>query len=518
MKRLTDYATFSDAMEHFSSKCLWDLMDGDAVHLNIAHEAVDRHVGTNRVAIRVAHADGSDEVITFDELSRLSSRIANWLIAEGLKKGDRVAIMLDPSLPFYGCLFGAIKAGAIAVPLFTLFGIDAIKARVEDCGAKILIVCEEKMETAQQIDDLTVIVGNESFLRAVEAYSDTITTESHPRDLAIFQYTSGTSTGVPTAVRHNHLSIVYLMAAALYGTGIRPGDNFFCPSSPAWGHGLWHGTIAPLVLGVTTGTISGKFDAEILAKALQEYRINALSAAPTHFRLLNRFENKDNFQFQVTKISYTGEPLDSTTHDFIVAKFGIKPCSMYGTTEVGAVLVNFPGASDYEPLKGALGKPMPGMSLQIQSPDGRVCDVGEVGDIAVRRSGNWVLTKDLGFCDDNGYFYYQGRADDVIISAGWTMNAIEIEDTLLKHQLVNEAAVIGVPDELRGLIPKAFIVLENPTDAHKANIVEDLQKFVKTYLSLHEFPREIEFVPSLPKTPAGKVDRKNLRDREVVGA
>ena len=518
MKLLTDYTTVADANAHFSSGGLWDLMDGDAERLNIAHEAVDRHVGNNRIAIRVAHADGSDEEITFDRLSSLSSQIANWLIAEGVEKGDRVGIMLDPSLAFYGCLFGAIKAGAVAVPLFTLFGIDGIKARIEDCGAKILIVSEEKMETAQQIDNLKVYVGNEAFIRTVEAYPDTIELESNSRDLAIFQYTSGTSKGLPTAVKHNHLSIVYLMAAALYGTGIRQGDKFFCPSSPAWGHGLWHGTLAPLVLGITTGTISGKFDAEIFANALQKCRINALSAAPTHFRFLKRLKNIDEYQFEVTKLSYTGEPLDSTTHDFIAARFGTKPCSMYGTTEVGAVLVNFPGASDYDPLPGSLGKPMPGISMQIQTPGGRACEAGEVGNIMVCRSGNWVSTKDLGFCDESGYFYYRGRADDVIISAGWTMSAIEIEDILLKHEFVNEAAVIGVSDEMRGLIPKAFIVLNDPKDAERPNIVNELQEFTKNRLSLHEFPRAIEFVSCLPKTPAGKVDRKSLRDRDVIDA
>jgi acetyl-CoA synthetase len=252
MTRLTDYTSYADAHRHFSAAALWELFDGDRTSLNIAHECVDRHAGTDRVAVRIAHADGRDEAVTFRELSEWSARFAHFFAARGVAQGDRVAIMLEPSLAFYAALFGAIKRGAIAVPLFTLFGADGVRLRVEDCTPRILVTNAEKADTARGIEDLDVVVADDALLTSLAGYPSRCEVRSTPDDLAVFQYTSGTTRELPAAVRHTHRAIVVLMIAALYGTGIRPGDRFFCPSSPAWGHGLWHGTLAPLALGVTT--------------------------------------------------------------------------------------------------------------------------------------------------------------------------------------------------------------------------------------------------------------------------
>ncbi|HYB41404.1 MAG TPA: AMP-binding protein, partial [Candidatus Methylomirabilis sp.] len=276
MAKLTEFTSYADAHRHFSAEALWELFDGDRVRLNIAHECVDRHAGGGRVAVRVARADGGDEALSFDELARWSSRFAHWLAARGVAPGDRVAIMLEPSLAFYAALFGAIKRGAIAVPLFTLFGPDGVRLRVEDCGPRLLLTSPEKAGTARGIDGLDVVVADEALVTALTSHPDRWAVESRADDLAVFQYTSGTTRELPAAVRHTHRAIVVLMVAALYATGIRPGDRFFCPSSPAWGHGLWHGTLAPLALGVTTGTMAGKFDPVRMLRALQEYEITAL--------------------------------------------------------------------------------------------------------------------------------------------------------------------------------------------------------------------------------------------------
>ncbi len=160
------------------------------------------------------------------------------------------------------------------------------------------------------------------------------------------------------------------MFAALYGTGIRPGDEFFCPSSPAWGHGLWHGTLAPLALGVTTGTFAGRFDAVRLMKALQDYKITNISAAATHYRMMKNSGKAQDFAFSIKKLSYTGEPIDPATLEFIDQTFHVPACSMYGTTEIGVVLVNYPGAGDFVVKPGSLGKPVPGLKLEVQKPDG----------------------------------------------------------------------------------------------------------------------------------------------------
>ena len=183
---------------------------------------------------------------------------------------------------------------------------------------------------------------------------------------------------------------------------------------------------------------------------------------------------------------------------------------MYGTTEIGVILVSYPGAEDFEVKRGALGKPIPGANVQVQDAAGQPCPANVTGEIKVWRKGQWLATKDLGHTDVDGYFFHGGRADDVIISAGWTMSAVEIEDAILKHPDAQEAAAIGVPDTLRGQAVKAFVVSNRPGDA---KFIQELQDLVKTRLSQHEYPRHITFVSELPKTPAGKIHRKKLREQ-----
>ena len=510
--RLTDYTTYADAHRHFSSSALWSLFDGDRTSLNIAVECLDRHAETGGVAVRVAHADGHDEALSFGDLSDWSSRVAHWLAARGVAAGDRVAIMLEPSLVFYAALFGAIKRGAIAVPLFTLFGPDGIRLRVEDCTPKLLLTNAEKADTARAVAGLDVVVADDVLMASLAALPTRFEARSAPDDLAVFQYTSGTTRELPAAVRHPQRAIVALMVAALYGTGIRPGDRFFCPSSPAWGHGLWHGTLAPLALGVTTGTMAGKFDPVRMLQALQDYGVTNLSAAATHYRMLKSSGRADAYQYGIQKLSFTGEPMDSATRAFVEATFATPVCSMYGTTEVGVILADYPGAADYPVKPGALGKPVPGVRVEVQDADGRPCPPSQIGEIKVWRRDAWFPTKDRGHVDGDGYFYHAGRADDVIISAGWTMSAIEIEDVLLRHPDVREAAVIGVADSLRGQVVKAFVVSARGGDDAFAR---ELQEFTRTRLSQHEYPRRVAFVAALPKTPAGKVNRKALREAEA---
>jgi acetyl-CoA synthetase len=188
---------------------------------------------------------------------------------------------------------------------------------------------------------------------------------------------------------------------------------------------------------------------------------------------------------------------------------------MYGTTEIGVVLVNFPGAKDFKVKPGSLGKAVPGQKLEVQTPEGTPSPVGEIGELMLWRRDRWETTKDLAKIDEDGYFYHCGRADDVIISAGWTMSAVEIENTMLKHPDVKECAVIGAPDATRGLVVKAFVVTDR---AASDEYVKELQDFTRERLAQHEFPRIVEFTQELPKTPAGKVHRKVLRDREAAKA
>src|SRR5262249_33705341 len=195
----------------------------------------------------------------------------------------------------------------------------------------------------------------------------------------------GTARELPAAVRHTHRAIVVVMVAALYGTGIRPGDRFFCPSSPAWGHGLWHGTLAPLALGVTTGTMAGKFDPVRLLRALQDYEVTNLSAAATHYRMMRVSGQATSYHYALEKLTFTGEPMDSATRPFVEETFRVPVCSVYGTTEVGVILADYPGAADYHVKSGALGKPVPGVRVQVQGLDGEPCPPNAVGEIKVWR-------------------------------------------------------------------------------------------------------------------------------------
>ena len=313
MTRLTDFTTFADAQKHYSKEGLWALFDGTRERFNIAHECIDRHVDGGAVALRIAHSGGADEVVSFEEISRRSSQIAHFLTGRGIGKGDRVAVMIDPSLAFYCALFGVIKTGAVAVPMFSLFGPDGIRLRVGDCKPEVFFTNAEKAPEAVEGGAKNVIVVDHDFLNGLNDLPATFDWDTAGGDLAVLQYTSGTTRALPAAVEHSHQSIVTLMVAALYATGIRPGDRFFCPSSPAWGHGLWHGTLAPLAMGVSTGTFSGKFDPVRLLKALQDFRITNLTAAATHYRMMRNSGKAESFTYCFDKLSFTGEPIDSET-------------------------------------------------------------------------------------------------------------------------------------------------------------------------------------------------------------
>ncbi|ASR52276.1 acyl-CoA synthetase [Blastomonas fulva] len=518
MIRLTDLSSYADAQQHASMDALWALFDGDRTKLNIAHECITRHAdGSGRAAVRIAHSDGTDEILSFDQIHAGAARFAHWLDSEGIKPGERIAFMLEPSLAFYVCLFGAMQTGAISVPMFTLFGPDALRLRVGDCTPAMLVTNAEKADMARSIVNEdgkpAVIVADDTFLASIAHFPATYTPRTRADDLAVFQYTSGTTRELPEAVKHTHKALVTLMFAALYGTGIRPGDEFFCPSSPAWGHGLWHGTLAPLGLGVTTGTFAGRFDPVRLMQALDDFGITNMSAAATHYRMMKNTGKGDDYTFHFQKLSYTGEPIDPATLDWIDSHFKTPACSMYGTTEIGVVLVNYPGAQDFHVKPGSLGKAIPGQRLEVQRPDGSMSAPREIGELMLWRRGQWETTKDRAKIDADGYFYHCGRADDVIISAGWTMSAVEIENTMLKHDNVLECAVIGAPDEKRGQVVKAFVIANV---AGSDALTRELQDFTRKKLAQHEFPRIVEFVSELPKTPAGKVNRKVLRDREAA--
>lgn len=510
MALLTEFTDYSEAHKQFSKEALWDLFDGGRECLNIGHECVDRHDAI-RTAVRVARDDGTYETITFGELRDWSNRFANWLVSSGVQKGDRIAIMLEPSLAFYLSLYGAMKMGAVAVPLFTLFGPDGLRLRLQDCAPRLLVTSKTLADEAGSSEDVQTVLADTAFFEKLKTQPATFKPTTQSNDMAMFQYTSGTTRELPEAVKHRHRAIVTVMIAALYATGVRPGDRYMCPSSPAWGHGLWHGTLAPMAMGVEIASYAGRFDPKVLFDAIQNLEITNLSAAATHYRMMKNAGCGPATNARIEKLSFTGEPIDSDTEQWTRETFGVPVCSIYGTTEVGVVLASYPGAADFDVRPGSLGKPVPGVELDIHDPSGRSCTSGQIGEIVLRRRDGWFSIKDLGHRDEDGYWWHDGRADDVIISAGWTMSAKEIEDTLLAHPDVDEAAAIAVPDEERGQVAKAFIVSARLGDDDFAN---ELKDYTKGRLARHEYPRRVEFADTLPKTPAGKVNRKALRELE----
>jgi len=507
MPVLTDYVSYADAYRHFSRDALWALFDGDRNHLNIAHECVDRH-DPARTAIRVSHAGGTDERITFGDLARVSNQIANYLARTGVRSGDRIAIMLEPSLAFYALLFGTMKSGAVAVPLFTLFGADGLRLRTDDCAPAMLFLAEDKAELADVVNMPTVIAGAE-FMAEIADQPEEFSVATGGDDMAMYQYTSGTSRDLPEAVKHRHRAVVTVCVAALYGTGVRPGDRFMCPSSPAWGHGLWHGTLGPLALGVEIAAYAGPFEPARLFGAIGDFGITNLSAAATHYRMMKNAGLGINGGPGLQKLSFTGEAMDPDTADWARQVFGRDVRSIYGTTEVGVLIAGYPGAPDFDAPPGALGKPVPAVEVAVIGGDGEPCDPGCIGEIMVRRRGTWFPTKDLGHVDAGGYFFHDGRADDVIISAGWTLSPLDMENVLLKHPDVLEVAVVADFDEGRGQVAKAHVVSARSGDE---KFVRELMEFAKSRLARHEYPRRVVFAESLPKTPAGKVNRRALRE------
>jgi acetyl-CoA synthetase len=499
-------------MAEFSWELMWKLVSGSEDRLNVGYECVDRHP-RDRTALRIQYEDGRTETCDFGRLSDLSSQWAHFLAEQQVVRGERVALLMQPSVHFYAALFGAVKRGAVAVPLYPLFGPEGLALRL--AYAKPKIVLTDEPDKAQVIGQAAEVVHVDATLSArvarLPTSCETFTTAA---DDAFIQFTSGTTRMMPQPIHHKHRTVVTALMPAIYGYGVAREDRFLCVSPPSWGHGLSFGTIAPLALGTSAGAVSGKFDVIRLLQALQEFRITNISAAPTVYRALRNSGRVGDFDLCLKRVSYTGEAMDGDTFRFIEAAFGTPPCGVYGTAEVSSFLGNFCGFSGFEVKPGSLGKPLPGKEVGVFDDGEKPTSPNQIGEIRLKRRGEWYHSKDIGYVDEEGYFYHSGRNDDVIISAGWTISPLEIENVLLQHPDVLEAAVVASPDALRGYVPKAFVVALRQEPA----FVSELQNFVKTRLSQSQYPRKVEFLSEIPKTTAGKIDRRALRAAEISTA
>ena len=502
-----EYKSFAEAKANFTFQERWTVFDGNKENFNITHECVDRHPQQN-IAIRLAFDDGRRETYTFGELSRLTSQFANMLARLGIAAGDRVALILNPSLEFYVSLFGILKRGAVVVSCLPLFGPEAIEYRVTKSNAKMIIATRDK---EKDIDKRLAshIIWADELLGLLKNEDSVFKPATSAGTLAMMQFSSGT-TGIPKAVLYEHAAATLAAVNVKLCMNLKAEDNYFCPSSPAWGHGIWYGSVGPLIFGNAIGAYSGKFKPEVFLEALEKFEITNISATPLVYRMVANSGLFDRYKLKIRRLNFTGGALDIDTQRYFRDKLGIAPCSFYGSTEVGVIILDY-GYDDYEIRLGSMGKPMLGLKVAVIDEEGNELPPGEIGQVAVWRKGQWIRIGDAAYVDKDGYFWHKGRIDDIIISAGYTIGPFEIEEVLEKHPAVQRAAVVGSPDQERGEIVKAFIVTDQqPTEELK----RDIQEFVKARLSKHEYPREIEFIQQLPETPDGKIKRKELKELE----
>jgi acetyl-CoA synthetase len=503
------YDSYEEVMNNFSWDDAWTLVDGNRDDINTTHECIDRHRG-NGEAVRIKFEDGSTAGYTFSEISRGAAQFAHMLEDQGIERGKHVTMMLNPSYEFLVSFFGTMSRGAISVPCSELFGPEGLRYRLESSKPSLLVASRDVLN---KVD--TTLVEDTLEKSAVRSLLDKYPTEYDPEtsaeDPAWIQHTSGT-TGKPDPYTYHHKSTVYWGPQMEFTLDYQEGDSAFTTASTGWGAGIWDGLYSPLLFGIPTGFRSGPFDASNVLEAFREFDVNAIPISmPTAFRkLIDAAEELDEVP-QMDKINVGGEPLDERLSREIEDVFGAFPRQRYGATELRSLVSLDYAYSDYEPKHGSMGKPIPGIDVRVVDESGAELPPNQVGYLEVKLGDEWERSGDAVYIDKEGYLWSEGRMDDTIISAGYTIGPVEIEETLVEHDAIEAAGVIGVPDDERGEIVKAFVVsTEEADDGLKSNI----QNYVRERLSKHEYPREIEFIDDMPTTPDGKPKRAELREIE----
>ena len=513
---------------------------------NIGVDICDRHTGIgDRIALYIENAEGAEQTFTFADLKRLSDRFANALAGLGVGRGDRVGIVLPQRVETALAHIAAYKLGAIALPLSVLFGSDALAYRLADSGARVLVTDAARRDLIESIrpelDDLehVVVCDDEAggFRDRIGAASESFTpADTSADDPALLIYTSGT-TGPPKGALIAHRCLLGNLPGFEMSYNFFPheGDLMWSPADWAWTGGLIDALVPALRYGVPVlGCESGKFDPEWACAIIGKYRVRNSFIPPTALKLMMQVPDAVLRQASsMRSIMSAGEQLGAEALHWADEAMGVKVNEMWGQTEVNYIVGNCSAIMDVRP--GSMGKPYPGHTVGVIDDAGNALDDGVVGELAPRRgdpvmflgywgreeatrekyAGDWFHTGDLGYRDSDGYFWFMGRKDDVISTAGHRVGPGEVEDCLLKHPAVRQAAVIGAPDSLRGQIIKAFIVLA-AGHAGSVALAEDIRQSVRMRLAAHEYPREIEFIDELPTTTTGKVRRIELRERDTA--
>lgn len=506
---------------------------------NIVNEFEKHENKGSKTALVFQEENGHQEQYTYEELLQRANQVANAFCAQGLKKGDVILIMLPRCLEAYVSYIGALKAGLVIIPSSELLRAKDIDYRLNHSEAKAIIVMEQFVNEFEHVENLAnvecFIVGNEkegwtSLMALAEQQSNGFdSVETTANDLAFLAYTSGT-TGNPKAVMHSHgWGYAHLRTTAAEWLGVRDGDTVWATAAPGWQKWIWSPFLAVLGSGATGFVYKGKFDPTQFLHLIEQQQINVLCCTPTEYRMMAKLDQLNSFNLSSLRSAVSaGEPLNREVIETFEREHQLTVRDGYGQTEntllIGTLL-------NMELRPGSMGKPTPGNIIDLINEDGDLVPAGEVGDIAVHKStpalfkgyykdpertaiqyrGDWYVTGDRAIKDEDGYFWFEGRNDDIIISSGYTIGPFEVEDALTKHPAVQECAVVASPDEIRGNVVKAFVVLKDVTLKDSPTIVEDLQNHVKQLTAPYKYPRIIEFLDELPKTISGKIRRVELR-------
>lgn len=514
---------------------------------NIASAICDRHSGKNKLAMIYEDLDGSEKKFSFDIFKRYSDNLAAYLNKLGISKGDRIGVFLEQSPEAAISHLAIFKLGAISVPLSIMFGQESILHRLRDCNAKVVIANQQTKKTLNKIktdlESLEYVFvtsdpeGEEiNFQDAISITASNFRLEKTlSTDPALIIYTSGT-TGLPKGALHAHQCIPSRFPGFQLAHDFFPKQNdlYWSPADWAWIGGLLDSLFTPWAFSVPVVVQQRKkFDPEKAFHFLSKYRVKNAFIPPTALKIMANVPNaKNSFSLQMRSVHSGGEALPTDIIEWGKELFG-SVTEMYGMTEMGFIVGNCPSLMKIK--TGSMGKPYPGHPVVLIDFDGNPVPIGEQGEVAIHKSdpgmflgywdnpegtrgkfnGDWFLSNDLAVQDSEGYLWFQGRTDDVIISSGYRIGPTEIEKCIFNHPSVTDVAVIGSPDPIRGEVVKAFIKLNQLTKPSE-KIKTEIQILVKERLAAHEYPREIEFIEDFPKTSTGKIKRSELREQEKI--
>jgi len=559
-KTVPNLLNYADVVTNFSWGTIQNELQGlpEGRGLNIAHEAVDRHAGgplRDRVALQWLGSDGAERAFTYGDLKRLSNRFANILKELGLGKGDTVCALAGRIPELYIAALGVFKNTSVFCPLFSAFGPEPIFQRLSRGDAKLLLTTERyyRHKVNQLMGDLPLLKHvllvdapdhlSDALLslpRLMAVSSDTYTIPpTDPEDIAALHFTSGT-TGMPKGALHAHSAALTHYMTGKYVMDFHPEDVFWCTADPGWVTGTSYGIISPLLHGITNVVDEADFDAVRWCRILASRKVSVWYTAPTAIRRFMRMGLEPVREYDLSQlrlIHSVGEPLNPEAVLWGLKAMGRPIHDNWWQTETGGIMIaNFP-AMEIRP--GSMGRPLPGIEAAIVERSGKnsvtVIEANGVqGDLALRPGwpsmfrgylhdaeryrkcfvGGWYLTGDLAKRDADGYFWFVGRADDIIKTSGHMVGPFEVESVLMAHPAVAEAGVIGKPDPLIGEMVKAFVALKpgiTPSDALRLELIG----FARKKLGSAVAPKEIDFTPDLPKNKAGKIMRRLLKAREL---